>query len=145
VAAGVDGFEIVNCSPNGLAFPAAARRDVIDLAQRHDKFVTGASDNHGWGKVTCVWNLTRQGTQGFADNRVVARPLALLQGDGDPKWAGVTQLWLMLRTLSWPERISWLTWITLIAIYRLPGRTGQRRGLGVLARSFGRRPAEEGE
>jgi hypothetical protein len=145
VAAGVDGFEIVNCSPKGLTFPAAARRDVIDLAQRHDKFVTGASDNHGWGKVTCVWNLTRQGTQGFADNRVVARPLALLQGDGDPKWAGVTQLWLMLRTLSWPERISWLTWITLIAIYRLPGRTGQRRGLGVLARSFGRRPAEEGE
>jgi hypothetical protein len=144
VAAGVDGFEIVNCSPKGLAFPAAARRDVIDLAQRHDRFVTGASDNHGWGKVTCVWNLSRQGTHGFADNHVVARPLALLQGDGDPKLAGVTQLWLMLRTLSWPERISWLTWITLIAVYRLPRRKGQRRGLGVLARSLGRRPAEEG-
>jgi len=145
VAAGVDGFEIVNCSPKGLAFPAAARRDVIDLAQRHDRFVTGASDNHGWGKVTCVWNLSRQGTQGFADNHVVARPLALFQGDGDPKWAGVTQLWLMLRTLSWPERISWLTWITLIAAYRgLPRRKGQRRGLGVLARTLGRRPAGEG-
>jgi hypothetical protein len=143
VAAGVDGFEIVNCSPKGLAFPAAARRDVIDLARRHDRYVTGASDNHGWGKVTCVWNLTRQGTHGFADNRVVARPLALLQG-GDPKWAGVTQLWLMLRTLSWPERISWLTWITLIAAYRLPSRKGQRRGLGVLARSLGlRRPADD--
>jgi len=144
VAAGVDGFEIVNCSPKGLAFPAAARHDVIDLAQRHDKFVTGASDNHGWGKVTCVWNLSRKGTQGFADNHVVARPLALFQGDGDPKWAGVTQPWLMLRTLSWPERISWLTWITLIAAYRgLPRRKGQRRGLGVLARSLGRRTAQD--
>jgi hypothetical protein len=143
VAAGVDGFEIVNCSPKGLAFPAAGRRAVIDLAQRHDRFVTGASDNHGWGKVTCVWNLLRQGTQGFADNHVVARPLALLQGDGDPKLAGVTQPWLMLRALSWPERISWLTWITLIAVYLLPGRKGQRRGLGVLARTLGRRPPAE--
>lgn len=144
VAAGVDGFEIVNCSPKGLAFPAAARRDVINLAQRHNRFVTGASDNHGWGKVTCVWNLLRQGTQGFADNHVVARPLALFQGDGDPKWAGVSQLWLMLRALSWPERISWLTWITLIAAYRgLPRRNGQRRGLGVLARSLGPRPPAE--
>ncbi len=143
VTAGVDGFEVVNCSPKGLAFPSAARRTVIDLAQRHDKFVTGASDSHGWGKVTCVWNLTRQGTHGFADSRVVARPLALLQGDGDPKLAGVTQPWLMLRALSWPERISWLTWITLIAVYLLPGRKGQRRGLGVLARSFGRHPPAE--
>jgi hypothetical protein len=141
IAAGVNGFEIVNCSPKGLAFPADARRAVIDLAQRHNRLVTGASDNHGWGKVTCVWNLSRQGTQGFADNHVVARPLALLQGDGDPTWAGVTQPWLMLRALSWPERISWLTWITLIAAYRgLPRRNGQRRGLGFLARSLGRSP-----
>ncbi len=144
VAAGVDGFEIVNCSPKGLAFPAAARRDVIDLAQRHDRFVTGASDNHGWGKVSCVWNLSRAGTRGFADNHVVARPLALLQGDGDPMWAGVTQPWLMLRALSWPERISWLTWITLIAAYRMPRRKGERRGLGVLARTLGRRPPQGG-
>lgn len=137
VTAGVDGFEIVNCSPKGLALPADGRRAVIDLAQRHNRLVTGASDNHGWGKVTCVWNLLRQGTQGFADNHVVARPLALLQGDGDPTLAGLTQPWLMLRALSWPERISWLTWITLIAAYRgLPRRNGQRRGLGFLARSL---------
>ncbi len=139
VTAGVDGFEIVNCSPKGLAFPAAGRRAVIDLAQRHNRLVTGASDNHGWGKVTCVWNLSRQGTQGFAGNHVVARPLALLQADGDPTLAGVTQPWLMLRALSWPERVSWLTWITLIAAYRgLPRRNGQQRGLGFLARSLGR-------
>ncbi len=144
VAAGVDGFEIVNCSPKGLAFSAAARRTVIDLAQRHNRLVTGASDNHGWGKVTCVWNLSRQGTQGFADNHVVARPIALLQGDGVPTWAGVSQPWLMLRALSWPERMSWLTWITLVAAYRgLPRRNGQRRGLGFLARSLGRRPGKK--
>jgi len=50
VTAGVDGFEIVNCAPKGLAFPPAARRDVLELAARHDLLVTGASDNHGWGR-----------------------------------------------------------------------------------------------
>jgi hypothetical protein len=45
----------------------------------------------------------------------------------------------MLRTLSWPERISWLTWIALVTIYRLlPRRDGQSAGLGILARSLGR-------
>lgn len=142
VAAGIDGFEIVNCAPKALEFPSAGRKKVIDLAARHDLLVDGASDNHGWGKVTCVWNLAKEGSHGFHDNQVVARPVALAQGDL-PAWdAGYTQPWLMLRALSWPERISWLTWIALISIWRgMPTRKGQRRGLGVLARSIGgRRP-----
>jgi len=140
VDAGVDGFEIVNCAPKALAFPSAARRAVIGLAQRHDLFVTGASDNHGWGKVTCVWNLTHEGAHGFQGNHVLARPIAMVQGD-HPVWsAGYDQIWLMLRGLSWPERISWLTWIALISIYRgMPRRKGQRAGVGILARSLGRR------
>jgi hypothetical protein len=45
----------------------------------------------------------------------------------------------MLRTLTWPERISWLTWIALITIYRtVPRRQDQGAGLGILARSLGR-------
>lgn len=142
VAAGVDGFEIVNCAPKALEFPSADRKAVIDLAARHDLLVDGASDNHGWGRVTCVWNVSREGSHGFRDNQVLARPLALLQGDL-PAWdAAYTQPWLMLRALSWPERISWLTWIAVITIYRgMPRRRGQRRGLGILARSLGRRSA----
>lgn len=142
VAAGVDGFEIVNCAPKALEFPSADRRAVITLAARHDLLVDGASDNHGWGKVTCVWNLAKEGSHGFRDNEVLARPLALMQGDL-PSWdAAYTQPWLMLRALSWPERISWLTWIAVITIYRgMPRRKGQRRGLGVLARSLGGRRA----
>jgi len=141
VFAGVDGFEIVNCSPKGLAFPSSGRREVIDLARGHGLVVVGASDNHGWGQVTCVWNLSRPGAQGFETNRVFARPLALVQGDGKPWLAAVTQPWLMLRSLSWGERASWLTWVFMILLYRaLPRREGQAAGIGILARSIFRRP-----
>ena len=141
VVAGVDGFEIVNCSPKGLAFPARGRRQVVELAAGHNLLVVGASDNHGWGQATCVWNLSRPGTQGFQNNRVLARPMALPQGDG-PAWAAaVTQPWFVLRSLSWSERASWLTWVFMILLYRVPPRReGQKAGIGILARSIFRRP-----
>ncbi len=139
VMAGVDGFEIVNCAPRALAFPSDLRRQVLRLAASHDLMVVGASDNHGWGQVTCVWNVSRTGAQGFHTNRVFARPLALVQGDWQPWTAGVTQPWLLLRSLSWSERASWLTWVLIILLYRaMPRREGQTAGLGILARSLGR-------
>ena len=63
----------------------------------------------------------------------------------DPKnprpWpAAVTQPWFLLRSLSWSERASWLTWVVIILLYRaMPRREGQGAGLGILARSLGRR------
>ena len=141
-AAGMDGFEIVNCAPKAISFDSAARADVVRIARQHDLLLVGASDSHGWGMVTCVWNLTVPGARGVQANRVLVRPLALWQDRG-PAWAAApSQTWGMLRTLSWPERISWLTWIALITIYRvLPRRDGQSAGLGILARSLGRTAA----
>jgi len=140
VVGGVDGFEIVNCAPKALGFPSNLRRQVLTLAGRHDLMVVGASDNHGWGKVTCVWNVSLPGAQGFHTNRVFARPLALVQGDWQPWTAAVTQPWFLLRSLSWSERASWLTWVVIILLYRaMPRREGQGAGLGILARSLGRR------
>jgi hypothetical protein len=144
VMAGVDGFEIVNCSPKALAFPTDLRRQVITLASTHDLMVVGASDNHGWGAVTCVWNVSQPGAQGFRTNHVFARPLALVQGDWAPWTAPVTQPWFMLRSLGWSERVSWLTWVVIILLYRvMPRREGQPAGLGILARSLwkSRRPS----
>jgi len=144
VVAGVDGFEIVNCAPKPLAFPSSARREVLTRAARHDLLVVGASDNHGWGQVTCVWNVSRPGAQGFQTNRVYARPLALAQGDWAPWNAPLSQPWLMLRSLSWSERISWLTWVLIILLYRaMPRRQGQSAGIGILARSLLVRPRKE--
>ena len=137
VAAGADGFEIVNCAPRGLSFPAAARARVLRLAEAHDLLVVGASDNHGWGKVTCVWNLSSPSAHGYRSNRVIARPIALAQGEWQPWTAAYTQPWLMLAGLSWSERSSWLTWILVILIYRaVPRREGDPPGIGILARSL---------
>jgi hypothetical protein len=97
----------------------------------------GASDNHGWGKVTCVWNLSSPSAHGYRANHVIARPLALAQGDWEPWTAAYTQPWLMLRSLSWSERSAWITWILVILIYRaVPRRAGDSGGLGILARSL---------
>ncbi|HYK83317.1 MAG TPA: hypothetical protein VEU55_09255 [Gemmatimonadales bacterium] len=137
VKAGADGFEIVNCAPQAIGFPAAARTRVLGLAAAHDLLVVGASDNHGWGKVTCVWNLSNPSAHGYRANRVIARPIALAQGDWEPWTAPYTQPWLMLRSLSWSERSSWITWIVVILIYRsVPRRAGDAGGLGILARSL---------
>ena len=137
VAAGADGFEIVNCAPKAIGFPAAARAQVLRLARSHDLLVVGASDNHGWGKVTCVWNLSSPSAHGYRSNRVIARPIALAQGQWPPWTAAYTQPWLMLAGLSWSERSSWLTWILVILIYRaVPRRVGDPPGIGILARSL---------
>jgi len=137
VSAGVDGFEIVNCAPKALGFPGPARARVLELAREHDLLVVGASDNHGWGKATCVWNLSSPSAHGYRSNRVLARPIALAQADWQSWTAAYTQPWLMLRGLSWSERSSWLTWILVILIYRaVPRRQGDPGGIGILARSL---------
>ncbi|HUL03602.1 MAG TPA: hypothetical protein VLV16_10280 [Gemmatimonadales bacterium] len=137
VKAGVDGFEIMNCAPKAIGFPPQARARVVALAQKRNLLLIGGSDNHGWGKVTCVWNLTWPSARGLAANRVLARPLALLQGES-PVWtAPFSQPWVMLRTLNWPERTSWLTWILVVLIYRaVPRRAGDPGGIGFMARSL---------
>ncbi len=137
VTAGVDGFEITNCAPQALGFPAPARRRVLALAAEHNLLVVGAGDNHGWGKVTCLWNLSSPSAHGYRSNRVIARSVALAQGDWQAWTAPYTQPWLMLQSLSWSERSSWITWIVVILIYRsVPRRQGDPPGIGILARSL---------
>lgn len=149
VADSVDGFEIMNCAPKAIGFPTSLRDRVLRLAAQHDLLVVGASDNHGWGQVTCVWNLSSPSAHGYATNHVVARPIAVVQGDWQAWTAAFTQPWLMLRSLSWSERSSWITWILVILIYRaVPRRQGDPGGIGILARSLSlkilklRRPSE---
>jgi len=90
--------------------------------------------------VTCVGILSQPGTHGYRANRVVARPLALLQGEWLPWTAPITQPWFLLRSLTWSERVSWLTWVLVILLYRaMPRRQGQPAGIGILARSLGPR------
>ena len=53
---GMDGFEIVNSAPKAQDFPLALRAQIVDLCRSHNLFMTGISDNHGYGYATAVWN-----------------------------------------------------------------------------------------
>jgi hypothetical protein len=59
VAAGLDGFEVVNASPKANELSRTERDSVITLARVHNLFVAGVSDSHGWGATSMVWNLVQ--------------------------------------------------------------------------------------
>jgi hypothetical protein len=132
VAAGADGFEIVNCAPKALSFSRVWRESVVETARWHRALVVGASDYHGLGQVTCVWNvvevsrdsllpLLRRRPNGLSTNRVVARTLAVTEY---PTWLTVIAgPWTIWRTLSLPEAAVWLLliwWIAARQPYRPP-------------------------
>jgi hypothetical protein len=56
VAAGLDGFEIVNASPKANEL-SRTRRDSVVAWPGPGRFVVGVSDHHGWGATSMVWNL----------------------------------------------------------------------------------------
>jgi hypothetical protein len=59
IANGLAGVEVVNSAPKALDFPLSQRMEVVHLAKRENLFITGISDNHGYGYATAVWNAMR--------------------------------------------------------------------------------------
>ena len=130
VAAGADGFEIVNASPKAAEFSLAHRDSVVALAWRANRFVAGVSDSHGWGATSLAWNLIaapgwRNSADpcslildrlrtGFASNQIVERH-HLRRASLWPLWltpVGVT--WEMWRSMGAPLLFSWLLWIWVV-------------------------------
>jgi hypothetical protein len=129
VAAGVDGFEIVNASPKANEFSRPERDSVIALARASNRFVVGVSDSHGWGATSMVWNLVPAGSgrtgrdicdgvlrelhTGFPAVTVIERH-RLRPDDRWPGWLtplGMT--WETWRSMGWPLTLAWLAWIWL--------------------------------
>jgi hypothetical protein len=127
VAAGADGFEIVNAAPKANEFSRRHRDSVAALARRTTRFVVGASDSHGWGATSMVWNLmTVPGwrtdasglcrslldglRRGFGSSTIIERH-RLRPDSGWPMWLtpfGV--LWETWRAMGWTLTGSWLLW-----------------------------------
>ncbi len=120
VAAGLDGFEVVNASPKANEITRAQRDTVIALARRTDRFVVGVSDHHGWGATSMVWNLVEVPGWRAAREGVCAAILRKM-GDGfgsvqiverhrlrpDDAWPLILTplgvLWETWRSMGWPE------------------------------------------
>jgi hypothetical protein len=130
VAAGLDGFEIVNASPKANELTRAERDSVIALARAHNRLVVGVSDSHGWGATSMVWNLVRlpQGPEdtslchrvlarlgaGFPAVRIVERH-RLRPDDWWPMWlTPLGVLWETWRSMGWLQAASWIAWVWLV-------------------------------
>jgi hypothetical protein len=130
VAAGADGFEVVNAAPKAGELSRARRDSVIGLARRTGRFIVGASDIHGWGATNMVWNLMRvpggkaRGDavcadllaglkRGFGSSRIIER--YHLRADGGwPLWlTPVGVVWETWRGMGWTLTLAWLAWIWL--------------------------------
>ena len=131
IAAGADGLEIVNASPAPNELTPARRDAVIALARRTGRFVVGASDSHGWGATSMVWNVMPAPSPrptgaalcdallaglraGFGTTRIVERH-RLRAEDAWPGWlTPVGVVWETWRSLSGSLTIAWLIWIWLL-------------------------------
>jgi hypothetical protein len=127
VAAGADGFEIVNASPKAAEFSRARRDSVVTLARRSNRFVAGVSDSHGWGATSLVWNLVyapgwrasndpcamilARLRDGFPAVRILERH-HLRADSGWPQWlTPVGVVWETWRGMTSLLLVSWLAWI----------------------------------
>ena len=151
IAAGLDGFEIVNASPKANELSALDRNRVTALARRHNRFVVGVSDSHGWGATSMVWNLVRipeetprsalcqaiigRLQQGFPAVRIVERH-RLRPDDRWPMWlTPLGVLWETWRSMGWTLTLSWVVWVWLAWGLAILLRT--RTGRAKIARSSG--------
>jgi hypothetical protein len=138
LAAGLDGFEIVNASPKANELTRAERDRVVRLAQQRDRFVVGVSDSHGWGATSMVWNLVRVPQSpgdlcsgilqrlgdGFEAVRIVERH-RLRPDDWWPlPLTPVGVVWETWRSMGTALTWSWLLWIWIAAAARAGIRGG---------------------
>jgi hypothetical protein len=145
VAAGLDGFEIVNASPKANELTRARRDSVIALARRTGRFVVGVSDHHGWGATSMVWNLVPVPGWGTRPDRLCDRVLGRLnQGLGsvqilerhrlrtDSAWPRLLTplgvVWETWRGMTLPVTVSWLVWIWGMAL-AASARARRRRSI----------------
>lgn len=142
---GARGVEVVNSSPKSLDFPPDKFREVVELARRHNLFLTGVSDSHGWGNAVFTWSLmsipdhSKLGPEelreevlgtlhlrGFEAVRVVTRlKHQPAQGLGivlDP----IASLWVLSRSLT-----GSLTAVSLLWAWLLAGAAMFARGIKV--------------
>ena len=147
LAVGADGLEIVNASPKANEMSRARRDSVVALARAANRFVVGASDSHGWGATSMVWNLMtvpgwRDGSapaalgptlcerlldglrRGFGASQIVERH-RLRPDSGWPVWlTPLGVVWETWRSMNWLLTAAWLVWGWLLWAVRHRRYTG---------------------
>jgi hypothetical protein len=145
------GLEISDGSPRGMAQSARDRRAILALAARLDIALISASDNHGWGRTAPAWSVMRiPGWRSMSPSAldiairrtIVERGVRSVQVIGrrttaEPASAigfavgGVAVAALMLRTMTIPQRMSWIAWTWILCFVHLRVARAHRSRLRV--------------
>jgi predicted metal-dependent phosphoesterase TrpH len=132
---GVRAIEVANGAPHGMDLVRRKRRQIVELARKHNLALTSGTDNHGWGYVAPNWTLVViKNWRDLRDDELAARIEGVMREQGfsatrvvertsvDPvvssaalAFTVLTVPWRMLTTLSAEERLAWLCWIWAIA------------------------------
>lgn len=132
----LNAVELSDAAPRGIRSGERQRDAILRLAAERRLAPVAGSDNHGWGRAAAAWTVvTIPGWRAMAPaqlDRAIRE--VLLHTPGRVRvverrrvpTGGVAALiatvpraaWLMVRTLSWPERVAWIAWIAAFAAIR---------------------------
>jgi hypothetical protein len=150
----VAAVEGVDGSPRGMAQTVNERAGIIALATRLRVALVSGSDNHGWGRTAPGWSVLRiPGWRGMTPTRldIAIRRTLISRENGsvtvfarrtlDPPWgkvgvamAGIGVAVMVLRTMDFGDRVSWMGWSWAIALGSLVRARQNRKRLRLLVR-----------
>lgn len=132
---GIDGFEIVNSTPKALDFPIQKRLQVVSLCKKENLFMTGISDNHGYGYATAAWNamtlpewsaldpdqletaiLDHLRVERFTAVTVLEHPVFLSRNPLELTISPFGHLYYYWRSLTPWQALSWVIWIGVLSV-----------------------------
>jgi hypothetical protein len=126
----IDAIEISDGAPRALAQIDAQRQTILDLVRRDGIGMVAGSNNHGWARAVPAWSVMeiagwrsmspsqldsaiRQTMfqRGYRAVRVVERRAPGPTSSTALALTVPLAAWRMLATMSWAERLAWLSWI----------------------------------
>ena len=136
-----------------MAQSAQDRDAILAIARAQHLAVISASDNHGWGRTAPAWSVMRiPGWRGMTPAEldiairstivaegpraieVIARRTAAPPGNGlEAAAGGIAVTVTMMRTMSLPDRFSWIVWSWSLCFLSLRSHRRKRETFGVRA------------
>ena len=148
------GVEAADGSPRGMEQSARDRGAIMALAAKLHLAVVSGSDNHGWGRTAPAWSVLRIPgwremtpaeldiairrtiiTRGPQAIQVIARRTAPApRNKVETALGGIVIAAVMMRTMSFPDRLSWAVWSWGLCGLSLSGARRNRNRLRARAR-----------
>lgn len=146
---GAIAIELSDGSPRGIEQGQRDHARIMHLADSLDLALVAGSDNHGWGRTAVAWGVMHiAGWRALSPDslghaivhriRTTRRHAVQVVARRSPDAAGSRVLlvatlpavaWNILRTMSGPERFTWITWAWVanaLAVYARDRRRARR-------------------